>query len=77
MLVIKNGKYYNYFTGAEIFFNITDISRICIIAEKKGIVPNAVQLEFAQRYVYGGGFRTETWEQYQEKHKEKFKRLVG
>lgn len=45
--------------------------------EKKGIVPNLMQLEFAQRYIYGGGYRTETWEQYQEKHKEKFKKLVG
>jgi hypothetical protein len=32
--------------------------------EAKGIVPNAEQLEFAQRYVYGNSFRKETWSQY-------------
>ena len=29
-----------------------------------GIRPNKAQLEFAQRYVYGGCFRRETWEEY-------------
>jgi hypothetical protein len=29
--------------------------------EARGIVPNAAQLEFSQRYVYGGKFRKETW----------------
>ena len=32
--------------------------------ESLGIRPNKVQLEFAQRYVYGGRFRRETWEEY-------------
>lgn len=35
--------------------------------ERLGIVPNRLQLEFAQRYVYGGKFRTETWEEYTKK----------
>lgn len=29
-----------------------------------GIVPNTAQLEFQQRYIYGGRYRTETWEEY-------------
>lgn len=32
--------------------------------ERIGIIPNAKQLEFQQRYIYGGCYRTETWEQY-------------
>lgn len=32
--------------------------------ERLGIMPNAAQLEFQQRYVYGGCYRTETWEEY-------------
>ena len=32
-----------------------------------GIVPNADQLEFAQRYVYGGSYRTITWHEYSQK----------
>ena len=32
--------------------------------ESLGIRPNKAQLEFAQRYVYGGCFRRETWEEY-------------
>lgn len=32
--------------------------------EKKGIVPNKMQLEFAQRYVYGRLYRREDWNQY-------------
>lgn len=39
--------------------------------ERKGIVPNARQKEFAQRYVYGRCYLRETWEQYLERHKEK------
>ncbi|HJD37296.1 MAG TPA: radical SAM protein [Candidatus Blautia ornithocaccae] len=35
--------------------------------ERLGIVPNALQLEFAQRYIYGGGYRAETWKQYCER----------
>lgn len=32
-----------------------------------GVIPNKVQLEFAQRYIYGGCYRTETWEEYKER----------
>jgi hypothetical protein len=32
--------------------------------ERMGIVPNSMQLEFAQRYVYSGKFRKETWAEY-------------
>ena len=35
--------------------------------ERLGIVPNALQLEFAQRYIYGGCYRSETWEKYCKK----------
>lgn len=35
--------------------------------ESIGIVPNAMQMEFSQRYVYGGCFRSETWEEYCER----------
>lgn len=32
--------------------------------ERLGVIPNKLQLEFAQRYIYGGCYRTETWEEY-------------
>lgn len=32
--------------------------------ERIGIMPNAAQLEFQQRYVYGGCYRSETWVEY-------------
>ncbi len=32
--------------------------------ERLGVVPKEGQLEFAQRYVYGGSYRTETWAEY-------------
>lgn len=32
--------------------------------ERMGIIPGHEQLEFAQRYIYGGCYRSETWEQY-------------
>ena len=32
--------------------------------ERLGIIPNVAQLEFQQRYVYGGCYRTETWSEY-------------
>lgn len=32
-----------------------------------GIMPSAEQKEFAQRYVYGGMYRKETWEQYKRR----------
>lgn len=36
--------------------------------EAKGIRPDAMQKEFANRYVYGKGFRKETWHEYCERH---------
>ena len=38
--------------------------------ERQGIMPNKMQLEFAQRYVYSGRYRQESWAQYLERHKE-------
>lgn len=35
--------------------------------ESKGIIPNALQIEFAQRYVYGRCYLKESWEQYLER----------
>lgn len=35
--------------------------------ERMGILPNAEQLEFQQRYIYGGCYRKETWEEYCER----------
>ncbi len=32
--------------------------------ERLGITPNAMQLEFQQRYVYSGSYRNETWGEY-------------
>lgn len=32
--------------------------------ERIGIMPNKMQLEFQQRYVYGGSYRSETWKEY-------------
>lgn len=32
--------------------------------ERLGIMPNAAQLEFQQRYVYGGCYRNEIWNEY-------------
>lgn len=32
--------------------------------ERLGIMPDALQMEFQQRYVYGECYRSETWEQY-------------
>ena len=37
--------------------------------ERMGIVPNQLQLEFAQRYVYSGKFRKESWKNYCERMK--------
>ncbi len=39
--------------------------------ERKGIIPNARQKEFAQRYIYRHCYKRATWEQYLERHKEK------
>ncbi|GHU92741.1 hypothetical protein FACS1894208_00500 [Clostridia bacterium] len=35
--------------------------------DRLGIRPNADQLEFAQRYIYGGNYRRETWTDYCKK----------
>ena len=32
--------------------------------ERKGIIPNKIQMEFQNRYVYSGCYRSETWEEY-------------
>lgn len=37
--------------------------------DRKGIVPNAMQKEFAQRYIYGGCYRKESWPEYLQRHK--------
>ena len=39
--------------------------------ERKGIIPDALQKEFAQRYVYGKCYKAETWPQYLARHTEK------
>ena len=41
--------------------------------ERLGIIPNKLQLEFQRRYVYGGGYRKETWEEYCSKRSYLFK----
>lgn len=35
--------------------------------EGKGIIPDKIQLEFAQRYIYSGKYRKETWQEYCKK----------
>jgi hypothetical protein len=40
--------------------------------ESKGIIPNKIQLEFANRYVYSGKWRKENFFDYCEKRKIKF-----
>lgn len=37
--------------------------------ERMGIVPNKDQLDFSQRYVYSGAYRSETWEEYLARHR--------
>ena len=37
--------------------------------ERLGIMPNVAQLEFQQRYVYGGCYRKETWREYCKRRK--------
>lgn len=32
--------------------------------ERMGIIPNKMQTEFQQRYIYGGSYRKRTWEEY-------------
>jgi hypothetical protein len=50
---------------------VQELHRICknfsIYAQcerNPGVVPSRLQLEFAQRYVYGRSYRKETWAQY-------------
>lgn len=33
LMEIRNGKYYNYFTGVEVFFSGSEITRLCLIAQ--------------------------------------------
>ncbi len=35
--------------------------------ERLGILPNKLQLEFQQRYIYSGRYRTESWKEYCER----------
>lgn len=35
--------------------------------ERLGIIPNKKQLEFQNRYIYGGSYRNETWKEYCER----------
>lgn len=37
--------------------------------DRKGIVPDKMQMEFTQRYVYGRCFKKETWSEYVHRHK--------
>lgn len=39
--------------------------------ERKGIIPNALQKEFAQRFIYGRSYMKESWAEYLTRHKEK------
>lgn len=39
--------------------------------DRKGIIPNALQKEFAQRYVYGRCYLKESWAEYLTRHKER------
>lgn len=40
--------------------------------DRLGIVPDAAQLEFSQRYVYGRSYKKETWQEYCSRNKFKF-----
>lgn len=35
---------------------------------QKGVIPNKMQLEFAQRYIYGRSYKKETWNDYKKRH---------
>jgi hypothetical protein len=37
---------------------------------RKGIMPNALQKEFSQRFVYGRCYLKESWPEYLNRHKE-------
>lgn len=44
--------------------------------ERLGIMPNAAQLEFQQRYIYGGCYRSETWDEYCKRRKLDFPEVM-
>lgn len=84
-LLEKHGKKpYNVFVYLLVTKNIANaayrvdqlkrIKGICIYAqpernERKGIIPNAIQKEFAQRFVYGRCYLKESWPEYMQRHK--------
>lgn len=43
--------------------------------ERLGIIPNAEQLEFQQRYMYGGCYRKENWKEYYKRKRFDFKHV--
>lgn len=43
----------------------------------KGVVPNKLQLEFAQRYVYGRSYKKETWFEYCARHSDRLSSIGG
>jgi len=45
--------------------------------ERKGIIPNPIQKEFAGRYIYGRTYNNESWPEYLEKRKHLLQRLSG
>lgn len=45
-------------------YGINQLESLIERNERLGIVPNKSQLEFAQRYIYSGKFRKETWSEY-------------
>ena len=53
-------------------FNVGRIFAQAERNERKGIRPNAAQLEFTQRYIYSGVYRKETWSEYCEKRNLEF-----
>lgn len=53
---------------------LKEIKGITIYAQaernsKKGVEPNALQKEFAQRYVYGKCYKKESWDEYLQRHR--------
>lgn len=45
--------------------------------ERKGIIPNLLQKEFAQRYIYGGCYRKERWEEYLKRHEKRLRSKIN
>lgn len=43
--------------------------------EREGVVPNAFQKEFAQRYIYGRSYLKESWAEYLERRRKYLRRL--